>query len=258
MQNNYYQPHTIHAQPDESAVNAYVAKVFGWMFAGLMITCLSTVVIMYGIEASEAFAGFIGAAMRMIMIIFVGQVILVWQISAKVTKLNPSTAKALYVLYSVLNGLTFGLVAVLYAAQTGNGAYTLGMAFGITAVSFGVMAVYGMVTKTDITRFGSLFRMALIGLIILMVVNWFMGSSGLDYLICIAGLFIFLGLTAYDTKMIKSYYAQVAINGPEQGSGFEGVDREALASNLAIVGALKLYLDFINMFMFILRLLSRR
>jgi hypothetical protein len=260
MQHSYYDSNIIDSRPDEQAVNAYVAKVFGWMFVGLMITCFSTLLIMYGINVSDAFAGFINSMMRIIMLIFVAEVILVWSISARVARMNPITAKMLYILYSVLNGLTFGLVAVLYAEQAGGGSssYTLGMAFGITALSFGVMAVYGLVTKADITRFGSLLRMGLFGLIIIMVVNWFMQSAQLDYLICIAGLFIFLGLTAYDTKMIKSYYAQVALAGPEQGSGFEGVNREALASNLAIVGALKLYLDFINMFLFILRLLGSR
>jgi FtsH-binding integral membrane protein len=257
MQQPYYNG-AYSAGADESAVNAYVAKVFGWMFVGLMITCLSTLVIMYGINVSEAFAAFIGGAMQLSMSVFVAEVILVWYMSARVAKMNPGTAKALYVLYSVLNGLTFGLVAVLYAVQTGGGMYTLGMAFGITAVSFGIMAVYGLVTKADITRFGNLLRMGLFGLIIIMVVNFFMKSAQMDYFICIAGLFIFLGLTAYDTKMIKSYYAQVALNGPEEGSGYEGVGREALASNLAIVGALKLYLDFINMFLFILRLFGNR
>ena len=257
MQQPYYSADVYDARVDEQAVNAYVAKVFGWMFIGLLITCLTTVLLMYGVNVSEAFADFIVSLSQVVLIVFIAEVIIVGLISARVAKMNPATAKMLYVLYSVLNGLTFGLIAVLYANQTG-GIYTLGLAFGITAVSFGVMAVYGLVTQSDITKFGNLLKMGLIGLLIVMVVNIFLRSAAMDYAICIAGLFIFLGLTAYDTKMIKAHYAQVALNGPDVGSGFEGIGQDALASNLAIVGALKLYLDFINIFMFVLRLLGGR
>ena len=147
---------------------------------------------------------------------------------------------------------------MLYSYHTGGGIHTLGLAFGLTAVCFGVMAVYGLVTKADLTRFGNLLFMGLIGLIIMSVVNAFMGSGGMDFLICIVGLFLFLGITAHRTHMIKHHFAQVALaNGGGNEEDEYGYSRQsALASNLAIVGALMLYLAFLNMFMFILRLMG--
>jgi len=246
-------------QVDETAVNAYVLKVFGWMFFGLLITTLSTMGIIIGINSSPAFVEFINTAFNFVLIIFIAQVILVSVISARVTKMNPFTAKFLYVLYAASNGLTVGLVSVLFAAEIG-GMGIIGAAFGITTVSFGVMALYGYFTGKDLTRFSSLLRMALFGLILVMVVNWFLGSDMMGYIISVVGLFIFLGLVAADTNKIKNHFAQVALGSSDETNQAMGVrvDQAALASNLAIVGALMLYLDFINIFMFVLRLLGRR
>ena len=247
------------AHVEESAVNAYVVKVFGWMFLGLLITTLSTAAIVAGINVSEAFTAFINTAFQMIIIIFIGQVVLVGFISARVTKMNPVTAKLLYLVYAAVNGLTFGLIAVLFAAEIG-GMHVLGMAFGLTAASFGAMALYGYATGKDLTQFSSLLRMALIGLILVMVVNIFLRSDAMGFLISIVGLFIFLGLVAADTNKIKNHFARIALGSTDESNRAMGItiDQEALASNLAIAGALMLYLDFINIFMFILRLLGRR
>lgn len=241
---------------DERAVNAYVAKVFGWMFVGLMVTCLSTLGIVVGINVSDAFAGFIYSISQAVFIVFIVEVVLVSVISARVAKMNPAVAIMLYLLYAVLNGFTVGLFALLYAGSMA----AVGTAAGITAASFGVMAVYGMVTKADLTKAGNLLKMGLFGLIILSVVNLFLGNGMMDFIICVVGLFIFLGLTAYDTHKIKNYYARAALDAaPEEDGGYgrPGLGQEGFASNLAIVGALTLYLDFINMFLFILRLLGR-
>jgi len=258
-QRQAYDPNIIeHQAVDESAINRYVAKVFGWMFIGLLITAITTVGIIYGINVSEAFSAFISTAFEFVLIVFLFQVVLVGVISARVTAMNPLTAKILFVVYAMTNGLTVGLVAVLFAQQIG-GMYIIGMAFGITAAAFGIMAIYGMVTQRDLTSFSSLLRMGLIGLIIAMLINFFFGSSMMDFLICIIGLLIFLGLTAADTNKIKHQFAVLAIRGDQQSEA-TGVafDQDALASNLAIMGALMLYLDFINMFMFILRIFGRR
>lgn len=269
MRDSYYSDASVlDARLDENAVNGYVAKVFGWMFIGLLVTCLSTLGIVYGVNISDAFAGFIANLSRVVFIVFIVEVLLVGVISARVAKMNPTTAILLYLLYAVLNGFTVGLFAMLYA---GNMA-TLGLAVGITALSFGVMAVYGLVTKSDVTKAGNLLKMGLVGLIIMSVVNIFLGNGMLDFVICLVGLFIFLGLTAYDTKKIKTYYASVALAGGTRigSTHADGnasntaslsydrldYDQNALASNLAIVGALTLYLDFINMFLFILRLIN--
>jgi FtsH-binding integral membrane protein len=243
---------------DEEAVNGYIARVFGWMFIGLLVTALTTVGIIYGMAVSPAFEEFIYGALNLFLLIVIAEFAMVWAISGRVTRMNPSTAKALYLLYAVLNGLTFGFIAVLFAYTYVDGLYTIGLAFGITALSFGVMALYGLVTKTDLTRFGNLFVMGIFGLIIAMVVNGlFIGSWGFDFLIIIGGLLLFMGLTAYKTNTIKHHYAQIALsqNGAEAVGAH--IDQEALASNLAISGALSLYLAFINMFWFILRLLAR-
>ena len=256
QQQGQYDEHVIDMnQIDEQAINAYIAKVFGWMFIGLLVTTVTTIALIYGINVSDAFAELIYTMFNLVLIVFIAQVILVGAISARVTKMNPSTAKMLYIVYAITNGFTVGLIAVLIAAQIG-GIYTLGVTFGVTTVSFGIMAAYGLKTNQDLTRFSSLLRMALIGLIIAIVANIFLGSSMFDLLIIIGGLVLFLGLVAADTNKIKNHFAYTAIYG--SGEDSEVLDQEALASNLAIVGALMLYLDFINIFMFILRLLARR
>ncbi|MCL2399364.1 MAG: Bax inhibitor-1/YccA family protein [Defluviitaleaceae bacterium] len=235
----FYDNHQVAIEVDNDGVNRYVAKVFGWMFLGLILTALSTFFIVVGIQFSTAFAQMIASLSQLIFVVFIAQVLLVGYISVRVEKMNPSTAVILFLLYAITNGFTVGLFALLYAGSV------IVTAFAITAVSFGVMAVYGLKTNQDLTKMGNLLRMGLIGLIILSVVNIFMGNSALDFLICLAGLVIFLGLTAHDTKKIKSHYAQVSLSGDVR-----------LANNLAIIGALSLYLNFINLFMFILRLMT--
>lgn len=261
MNNHSYQHGQVYdyGHLDQHAINTYIAKVFGWMFFGLLLTAITTLGIVYGINVNEAFADFIFRMQQIVLVVFLVEFALVIAISSRVTKMNPITAKFMYILYAVLNGFTFGLFAVIYTYATGGNIYTLGMAFGITAVCFGVMAIYGLVTRADLTRFGNLLRMGLFGLIIVMLVSFFMGSSALDFLINIGGLFLFLGITAHRTQMIKNHYAEIALSDThtdEYGYTSQG----ALASNLAIYGALTLYLAFINMFMFIMRLMggSRR
>ncbi|MCL2406053.1 MAG: Bax inhibitor-1/YccA family protein [Defluviitaleaceae bacterium] len=244
-------------QVDQYAINAYVARVFGWMFIGLLVTALTTIGIIYGINVNEAFADFIIGMQQVVFLVFIAEFFIVVAISARVTKMNPTTAKLMYLVYAVLNGFTFGLFAVLYAYHSGGGIHTLGMAFGLTAVCFGIMAAYGLITKADLTRFSNLLFMGLIGIIIASVANIFMGNGMLDFLICVIGLFLFLGITAHRTQMIKNHFAHVALsanaNHGQDEYGYN-LQQSALASNLAIVGALMLYLAFINIFMFILRL----
>jgi len=243
------------SQCDQQAVNAYVIKVFGWMFFGLLVTALTTFGIIYGINVNEAFADFIIGMQSVVFVVFIIEFALVVAISARVQKMNPTTAKLLYFVYAILNGFTFGLFAVLYAYHTGGGLHTLGMAFGISALCFGIMAVYGLVTKADLTRFGNLLWMGLIGIIIISVVNIFMRSGPLDFLICVVGLVLFLGITAHRTHMIKNHFAQVALS-TEYQDEYGYTRQSAVASNLAIVGALMLYLAFLNIFMFVLRLIG--
>jgi len=236
--NDYYNDRAYTYDAPINGVNRYVAKVFAWMFLGLMLTAMSTFAIVVGIELSPDFAYFIQMLSQGIFIVFIAQVFLVGFISVRIQKMHTSTAVLLYLIYAIVNGFTIGLFALIYAGSA------VIPAFAITALSFGIMAVYGLTTDQDLTRVGNLLRMGLIGVILLSVVNIFIGSGPLDFLICIVGLFVFLGLTAYDTKKIKTHYAQAAMQD------------ERLGNNLAIHGALMLYLDFINIFMFILRLMT--
>ena len=238
MQDYYNNPQVV-LEGSSDGVNRYIAKVFAWMFLGLILTAMSTFAIVVGIGVSPAFAQAIQNLSQVILIVFLVQILLVGYLSVRLEKMNTSTAVALYLIYAIVNGFTIGLFAFL---QAGSGIVT---AFAITAVSFGVMAIYGLKTKQDLTKAGNLLRMGLIGIIILSIVNLFLGSGPLDFLICIAGLFIFLGLTAYHTSQIKNYYYHTSATGDVR-----------LANNLAIIGALMLYLSFINLFMFIIRLMT--
>lgn len=227
---------------DETALNRYIAHVFGWTFLGLFTTAATVMFFIFGSAASPAIAGFLAASLNMLLFIGIGQLALVFVFSMRIHKMRTATAKLMYLFYAVSMGFLFTWVALFYQLQT------IGIAFLITSVSFGTMALYGLVTKADLTRFGSLLLFALIGLIIASVANWFLGNSTLDLIIILAGLFIFLALTVYDAQRIKhNYFASVDEHG----------DPTVLTQNLAIFSALGLYLNFINIFLFILRLLSR-
>ena len=256
-QHEYYDPENLidTSYTDQYAINSFVARVFGWMFLGLIITTLTTIGIIAGINSSYAFASFIATALEFMIIVFLGQFALVHFISARVHRMNPGTAKLLYVIYAMLNGLTFGLVVYMFGAYV-VGMSTVAAAFGITAVSFGIMSIYGLTTKNDLTHYGSLLSMGLIGIIIASVVNWFLGNSMLDLIVLVGGLVIFLGLVAVYTERIKNCYAQAVLHG-DNPDGSLTEEQEAYASNLAIHGALTLYLAFINIFLRILMLLAR-
>ena len=154
-------------------------------------------------------------------------------------KLSSIALLTIFMLYSLLTGMSLSFIFIVYDIGS------IISTFFITALTFGVMAVAGYTTKTDLTKMGSFLYMALIGIIIASVINWFMGSSQLDYIICIAGVLIFTGLTAYDVQKIKNIGSQIE-NGTET------------YKKLIIMGALTLYLDFINLFLMLLRLLGNR
>jgi FtsH-binding integral membrane protein len=164
---------------------------------------------------------------------------LVIGISWGINKISAATATGLFLIYSALNGVLFSTIFLVYTGES------IAKVFFITAGTFGVMSFYGFVTKTDLTRIGQLCFMALIGLILATVVNMFFRSPGLSYLLSYVGVAIFVGLTAYDTQKLKRIATQVS----------EGSEAFAKAS---IIGALTLYLDFINLFLMLLRIFGRR
>ena len=171
--------------------------------------------------------------------LFIAEIALVWFLSARVMSLSLPVATGAFALYSILNGVTLSPIFLIYTSES------IASTFFITAGTFGAMALYGYMTKRDLTRLGSLLFMALIGVIIATVVNIFLRSEILMWIITYAGIVLFVGLTAYDTQKVKQLAAQTAHD-------------EELSKKVSIIGALNLYLDFINLFLYLLRLFGRR
>jgi FtsH-binding integral membrane protein len=216
-------------------LNAYISKVFSWMFVGLVATAF----IAFAVSSSYAIMVFLYQNIYLFYGLMIGEIILVAVLSRRIMKLSFAAAFSIFLLYAAVNGITFAFIFVLYAAES------IWATFLITGVTFGAMALYGRFTRTDLTQFRSILFMGLIGVIVLSVVNIFLNSSPLGWIISIVGLFVFLGLTAYDTQKLKGYYYAT-----------EG--QMAVRQNLGVMGALSLYLDFINLFLTLLRLFGRR
>ena len=214
----------------QDAASIFLAKVFNWMAIGLGITGL----VAYGAAAS-------GLAVRIInspffIVLALGTLGLVFYLSARIDKIQASTASALFLLYSVMNGLFFSTIFLRYTGASIAGTFV------ITAGMFGAMSVYGLVTKRDLSGWGSFLFMGLIGIIIASIVNIFLKSSGMYWVISMIGVLVFTGLTAYDVQKIKKM--------GEDGIMAQG--SEAITKG-SIMGALALYLDFINLFLMLLR-----
>lgn len=223
------QPITI-TQAKQDAASIFLAKVFNWMALGLGITGL----VAYGTAATGLAARIINSPL--FLIIALGTLGLVFFLSARIDKIQASTASALFIGYSVLNGLFFSTIFLRYTGTS------IASTFIITAGMFGAMAVYGLVTKRDLSGWGSFLFMGLIGLIIASIVNIFLKSPGVYWVTSMIGVFIFTGLTAYDVQKIKRM--------GEEGIMAQG--QEAITKG-SIMGALALYLDFINLFLMLLR-----
>ena len=218
------------SQARQEASTVFLAKVFNWMAIGLGITG----VIAWFTASSGLAAQLVQGSMFWILII--AQLGLVFYLSARIEKIQPGTATGLFLGYAALNGLTLSMVFLAYTGSS------IAATFFITAGMFGAMAVYGLVTKRDLSGMGSFLFMGLIGIIIASVVNIFLNSSSLYWAISLIGVFIFVGLTAYDVQKIKKI--------GEDGIMQQG---EGAIQKGAVMGALALYLDFINLFLMLLR-----
>ena len=222
----------------EEDVNHFMRGVFGWMFLGLLLTTISSLGFLAALSAVPAIAD--NFSMLMIMFV-VAQLGLVIALSAAINKLSLGTARLMYVVYSILTGFTLSSIFIVYVADT------IFLAFAMAAVFFAIMAVFGYTTQSDLTSAGKLLFAGLIAIIIAMVINIFIGSDQLTFIISIGGVAVFSGLTAYHVQRLKTeFYQYAAEGGPE------------VAGKLSILGALSLYLAFINLFLSILRLLGRR
>lgn len=213
----------------------FITKVFGWMSVALAITGAMA---MYT-ATSESLLSFVFGSKITFFGLIILELVLVGFLSARIRRMNATTATAIFIGYSLLNGLTLSSIFLLYTSSS------IASTFFITAGTFAVFALVGYTTKSDLTRLGSLLFMAVIGIIIASVVNMFLGSSQLDYIISFVGVLVFTGLVAYDTQKIKEMNI----------IGNEGTDEDRKE---AIMGALTLYLDFINLFIFLLRLFGDR
>ena len=212
-----------------TAFSALMRKVFIWMALALVITGVTA----YGVATTPSLLIAIVTNKALFWGLIIAELALVFAVSGAINRLSLATATLLFVLYSVVNGATLSVIFLAYSMPA------IIQTFFITAGTFGVMALVGYTTKTDLTSLGKLLFMALIGLVIATVVNMFVGSTGFDYILSYVGVLIFVGLTAYDTQKIK----QMCMQAPDAGE-----------HKLALLGALSLYLDFINLFLYLLRI----
>jgi hypothetical protein len=214
---------------------SFISRVYAWMCVALLVTAITAIFV----ASTPALLEFIFGTRFVFFGLLIGEFILVTYLSAAVGRMSATTATLVFLFYACLNGLTFAIIFLVFT--TGSIAST----FLITAGTFGAMSAYGYFTKRDLTTMGNLLGMALIGLVLASLVNLFLGSEIIYWATTYAGVIIFVGLIAYDTQKIKAL--NVIGN-----AGTEEDKKEA------IMGALTLYLDFINLFLFLLRIFGRR
>jgi len=217
-------------------LESVLRHVYVWMTLGLFITAgvaaFVSVFPLFQVLTGQPFI-FFG--------LLIAELALVIGLSWGIKRISTTTAIFLFILYAALNGLTLSTLFVVY--NLGSIAFT----FIASAATFGVMSIIGYTTKIDLTKMGTFLLMGLIGLVIAMIVNIFWANSALGWIVTFAGLFLFLGLTVFDTQRIKRMTATALQQGDED-----------IETRLGVLGALSLYLDFINLFLFLLRLTGRR
>lgn len=218
-----------------AALPALMRKVYVWMSLALAITGFTA----FAVASTPNLQQIVLMNTWVMWGLIIAEFALVIGISWGINKLSLTTATLLFVLYSVINGATLSVIFVAYSIGT------ISKVFFITAGTFAVMAFIGYVTKTDLSKLGKILFMALIGVIIATVVNIFVKSSGLDLILSYVGVLVFVGLTAYDTQKIKNMLWQAG-------------DLSETSQKIALLGALSLYLDFINLFIYLLRIFGRR
>jgi uncharacterized protein len=218
-----------YSSSESRALQGYIQKVYQWMAAGLAVTGFTAFWAVSNIEVLRFLSG------GMFFVLALAELGLVWWLSSSISRISFGAALGGFLVYSMLNGLTLSYLLLIYTGAS------VALSFFLTAGTFAAVSVFGWATKTDLSSLRGFFMMALIGLIIASLVNIFLHSSALYWIISYAGVAIFIGITAYDTQRLKELH---------QSGG--------ASDQMAIMGALKLYLDFINMFIFITRIFGRR
>lgn len=231
MENNFS---TIALERKKSAQVAVFRQVYVWMSLALFITGITALIvagnnsIMYKLASNPIL--FWGIAIAEIVMVFI--------LASNIHRMSLQTGTIMFIVYSILNGVTMSMLFMVYTSES------IAATFFITAGTFGAISAYGYLTKKDLSSWGSIFIMALVGILIASIVNIFLGSETLYWIISYAGVLIFVGLTAYDTQKIKEAIMNSDVN-------------EA-TYKIALMGALELYLDFINLFIYLLRIIGDR
>jgi len=234
-----YQQPQMQVDPRElqSTFAAAMARVYLWMFLGLLLT---TATALFTVSFEPLLRLIFSSALIPIGL-FVIEIGLVIAIGSLINRVSPTIALVLFFVYAAINGLTLSVIFLAYSLGS------IFLTFGVCALLFGFMSVIGFTTKQDLTGWGKILLMGLVGIIIASIVNFFLASTILEVIISYLGVAIFLGLTVYDTQRIRVMTAAGILQGDS-----------LVVSRVGIMGALKLYLDFINLFLFLLRILGRR
>ncbi len=220
----------------ETRDRSIIKNVYLWMTAGLALTG----VVAFGLSSNQSLMIALVSNRVLFFGIIIAELGLVMYLSARIQKMSAGAATLAFALYAFLNGIT---LSVIFLAYTGT---TISLAFFTTAATFGGMSLYAMTTKRDLSGMGHYLMMGVLGIIIVSVINIFLKSPAVYYMISYIGVFVFMGLTAYDTQKILSWSSRTGSISEEQYIKY------------SIMGALKLYLDFINIFLFMLRIFGRR
>lgn len=221
---------------EKTAQSVLFRNVYTWMTLALVIT---GAVAMY-MAKSMTLLSMIMQNSLLFWGILIAELGVVWYLSARIHRISFTSATLLFILYSILNGATLSMIFLIYTMSS------IATTFFVTAGTFGIMALFGYVTKKDLTRLGSLCFMGIIGIIIASLVNIFLQNSMMEMIISYIGVLLFVGLTAYDSQKIKRLLMQ------------DGVEINETTQKIALLGAMTLYLDFINLFLYLLRILGDR
>ncbi|URJ25403.1 Bax inhibitor-1/YccA family protein [Candidatus Blochmannia ocreatus (nom. nud.)] len=224
------------SEQTSNTIQTYILQVFGWMSCGLLLTAF----VAWFAAQNPVILQLIFSNQIIFFGLIISQLALVFILSGMVTRLSGSLATTLFMLYSMLTGLTLSSIFILYTTSS------IASAFLVTSGMFGAMTLYGYTTKRDLSSFGNLLFMGLIGIVLASLINLWLKNTTLMWLITYIGVIIFVGLTAYDIQKLKSIGLSVSIDNSDQ------------FRKLSIIGALTLYLDFVNLFLMMIRIFGNR
>lgn len=234
MENNYPYTQTDAHIEEGSMAKSFISNVFSWMFAALALTAVIAYYFSSNLNLMRHLVSETGGLSILGYVVMFAPIGFVLLMGLGFSRFSYTTLIGIFILYAAVMGVSLSFIFLAYTMSS------IFMTFAIASSMFGLMAVLGYTTKTDLTRFGSIMMMGLFGIIIASIVNWFMKSDTMDYIISFIGVMVFTGLTAYDVQRLKRI-----------GSGAEfGTEN---TNKLAVMGALTLYLDFINLFLMLLR-----